>query len=475
MLSKIVKKKEYAFKKGTYYMDNLKQDCFNYAKDTIYNDLSSKGFSNLSNEVMSEIMNKYIGLNVDEITKYIYNNNNFDEYLKYSFLGKYYERRITLIQWIIIILFILMGVGIYFIFGLGIVFGILVFLLIIGLLLIFKFLLKSGESYKSYYNRTMLSLLLSIYGNINFNIDGYNSLTDDELKLVMNDIYDKKNIKNNINFSGFNCNGNILDLELIRTIESRDKNGNVTKRDDKIFDGFYLKININNVQNVLRGNSIRIRADENVFSSITEDTVRGIYESQREISFNSEEMNKSFDARISGYNGFETIDDMMIQVQKIITPSFEEHLLYLRERYNSFDMNITDSGIVASFNMDRSLFQKIKHKEVLDFKNTYREANEKFRMLNPDLTGISDFAYYNVFPFLERLYLVNYLTYLYLSYMYFDNYFSLNNESINNFEKVMRNIYTLDNKDFKEIYTDKLKTIRDNTKELANSFKIEEM
>ena len=184
-------------------------------------------------------------------------------------------------------------------------------------------------------------------------------------------------------------------------------------------------------------------------------------------------MNKSFDARISGYNGFNTIDDMMIQVQKILTPSFEEHLLYLRKRYNSFNMNISDNGLVLAINMERSMYQKIKHDELLDFKKSYREANEKFKMVSPDTTGIEDFAYYNIFPFLERLYLINYLTYLYQSYMDFDNYYSINSGEITSFEQQMEAIYTMENKEFRNLYTEKIKEIKNNTKEFAKRFEKE--
>ena len=90
-------------------------------------------------------------------------------------------------------------------------------------------------------------------------------------------------------------------------------------------------------------------------------------------------------------------------------------------------MNISDDGITATFNMDRSIFQQLKHKELLDFKTTYREAYKQFKDLKPDLMGIDDFTYRTVFPYVERMYLVRYLSYLYLSYIDFENYYDLNN------------------------------------------------
>ena len=469
MLSKLVKNKEEAFKNGTEIINDLRQEFFIYSKDLISKNLMDVGINNLS----ETDNNRYIGLNVIDVTSYIYNSPKFYEYLKYSFLGKYYNRKISNIELLIILLFVLIGVVIFFIFGFGVIFIISAIALLLGALAILHFVFKTGENYVSYYNRTFLQFLLEIYSDLGFTINNNKSLTNGELDIIIDNSYDKKECKNNIDFSGNLYSGNILDLRLIRTTKKKNGNGSVTEHDDMIFDGFYLKIDTVNNHNVLRGNTIKIRCDENIFSSLAEDTVRGIYESNREISFNSEEMNKSFDARISGYIGFNSVDDIMIQVQKILTPSFEQHLLYLRERYNSFNMNITDSGIVATFNMDRSFFQKVKHNEVLDFKTTYREANKYFRMLRTDINGIDDFAYYNVFPFLERLYLIKYLTYLYLSIIDFNNYYSFNNSNINSFEESMRAIYTIDNKEFKQFYTDKIKEIKDNTKDFAMRFESE--
>jgi len=77
----------------------------------------------------------------------------------------------------------------------------------------------------------------------------------------------------------------------------------------------------------LKGNKIKIRADESLFSSITEDTFKSIYEGEKEISFNAEEMNKSFDGKITGYYGFNDVDEALIEVNKIITLGNNEEYL----------------------------------------------------------------------------------------------------------------------------------------------------
>lgn len=459
ILSKLVAKKEAAFNQGTLRLNALVSEYRTYIN-----------FIN-SNE---EIGKKYIGLNVCEATDFIYKNNSFYDYLKFSFLGKYYERKIVLIEWLIILFFILLGVLSYFLLGFGLAFVIISILLLVILLILFKFFIKTGERYSSYYERTMMNFLTGIYPNLQWEYTKNSFVSDDDLKATINKSYDKKKIFNNIKFTGTNGNGSITDVELTRVYERNTKDGGTRKHEDIIFDGFYIKINTNSKFNMFKGNIIKIRSDETLFSSITEDTFNSIYESEKAISFNSEEMNKSFDAKISGYRGFDSVDDMMIQAQKILTPSFEERLLFLRERYNSFNMNISDNGLTFAVNMKRSAFQQIKHQEFMDFKTTYREANESFRMLRSTIHGISDFTYYNVFPFLERIYFINYLTYLYLSYMDFDNYFNLNNMEIVKFENKMKNIYNMSNKEFKELYTEKIEEIYKNSNKYAKELEKKE-
>ena len=388
VINNLVKMKEKAFEYGTNLINALKQEI----EATI---------SQRTNAYSDEEKKKFIGLNAIDVANLIYNNPKFYEYLKYSFLAKHYQSKINLIEWIIVLVAVLFGILSYVFLGFKMIFIIIAIILVVVVVIVFA-KLKTGESYKSYYNRTMLDFILNIY-EANFSVNKKLNVTDSELRIITHNSFDKKTLKNKMNFVSELYDGNILDVELVKTVKHRDRDGNVVKNDSKVFDGFYLKINVNSHINMLKGNTVSIIADENILSSLAEDTVKGIYESKREFSFNSEEMNKSFDCRVSGYLGFSDIDDMMMTVHKIITPSFEQHLLYLRERYNSFNMNISDNGIAASFNMERSLFQKAKHKELLDFKTTYREANEKFRFLKASVMGIDDFAYYNVFPFLERL------------------------------------------------------------------------
>jgi len=450
MLKKLVKRKLNAFAKGTSIIEDLKIEHQEKVKNARGDDLYAN----------------FIGLNAIDTTSFVYESNTFYEYLKYAFVGKYYDRKISTIKTLIACFFILLGVLTYIFLGhRTLTYIIDVVLLVVMIIVLVK--LKTGESYSSFYNRTFLTFLCNTYINPVFDFSTLKTADDEDLRQIIRYSYDKKFVTGPIGFQGTKCDGLVTDLRLVSTSKVRDRDGNTREVDTTVFDGFYLKIDVPNHVDLLKGNVIRIRADENIFSAIAEDTIKGIYESEKEIAFNSEEMNKSFDAKISGYKGFNSIDDVLLEVKKIITPSFENHLLYLRARYNSFNMNISDNGLLMTINMKRNLLQKAKHKELFDFKTTYREANEEFRMLRGSINGIEDFAYYNVFPFMERLYLINYLTYLYLSYTDFANYYDINNEAINNFEEQMESIYTMKIGDFKEKYTNKIKDVEKGTKQFA--------
>ena len=64
-------------------------------------------------------------------------------------------------------LFIGTIIGLYYLLGFGWLFGILCVLLIIIMYFLMK-ILNTGETYKSYYNRTFLSLILNSFNKISF-------------------------------------------------------------------------------------------------------------------------------------------------------------------------------------------------------------------------------------------------------------------------------------------------------------------
>ena len=420
----------------------------------------------------NKISNNFMGLSAIDVTKTIYNNSNFYDYLKYSFLGKYFQKKIDFYKKIIMILALIIIGLLYLLLGMGIPLIIISIILIIASLFIIKQIDKS-ETYKSYYNRTMCNIVLGSFKDSTFTLNT-ETLTDADISQIISKKYTKKENKNMISYTGKYGFGNISDLKLIETVERQNKQtGEITKSDVEVFEGFRIKINFNKSMNKLRGNVIKIRDDEGVISSVTEDTINGIFDNKLDYTFNSEELNKSLDCRISGYSGFDDIDQMHREITKIITPTFEKHLLFLRERYNSFNMNISDNYISLSFNMDRSFFQKIKHDEIFKLGNNYREENIKFNMIEPSTSGITDFSYYKVLPVMERLYLFNYLTYLYLSYMDDENYFSINSDALNLYETEIKEIYTMEYEDLKNLYNDRIKQIKEETNDFAQTFSMQ--
>ena len=156
MLNKLEKLKKKAFEDGSSEIINLENALASY-------------ISNQTSDDTKEYVDKFIGLNAIEITDWLYEQSAFHNYMQYSFLGKYYEKKIDLIKSSIILIAVLIGIILYLIFKIGIIFIVGCIALIVLLIIIFeKF--ETGESYDSYYKRTIYKFLLEIYG-IGFNIN----------------------------------------------------------------------------------------------------------------------------------------------------------------------------------------------------------------------------------------------------------------------------------------------------------------
>lgn len=410
---------------------------------------------------------KFCGVDPIDYCDNLFEQNEYIDYVKISMIAKHYERLYILICIIYIAIYFCLMYVLYNSISL-IIFSAIA--LILGAILVLIIAFNSSMSYKKYYKKTIYDLLFS-YGNLEYNLNN-KSLDDLSIKEIIYNDYTSKMSKNNMNFSG-SVFGNINDIELKNTKKIKDKKGNEVSHTSKVFKGFYLKINSNKAFNLLKGNVINIIQDENLVSSLLEDTVKGIYESDLEFNFNSEELNKSLDCKVSGYKGFVDADGVLMSVNKIITPSFEQHLLYLRKRYNSFNMKISDKCLIVSFDMRRSLFQQLKHGELFDLNTTYREANIFVPNLKGKLFGIDDFAYYNIFPTVERIFLINYLSYLYCSSFDFSYYYDTNNSVINSFESKMLNICDTKISEFKKIKKENLDKITDRFSEILEEFKKE--
>lgn len=464
-VKRLVELKTEAFKEATGYSETVLRDVKQQVAsvENVREDVSGLDTSFTTND------SRFMGKEVVGMSEFIYNHPSLYDYMKYAFLGNYYDNKILRIYFLIILALILALVLVVYLFGVGIIF---IISLILAAIAFYFLVLKgdTGESYKKFYDRTFRKIVFSALAPCSYSFNKYN-LSDEELKKIFDKPFTRKKIGETINFDCDMSFGDLFDLEIENDVVTKEKDGSIRTSTTKAFSGLAASIKLRNSYNKLRGNSINISSDETLFSSLTEDTFNGMISNKLEFDFNSEEVNKAFDGRISGYNGFGDVDEMMLEVNKIIRPSFEEHMLFLRERFNTFNMKISDDGLTMNVNNNRSLFQDIKHNDVFNFKRTYREEYAKFRNLSCS-GGIDDFVYYRVFPYMERLFLAKYLNYLYAMYMDYDNYFAINSDEINSFESKMKIISDMELKEFKEKYTDKIKKLKKGTKELSSSFEI---
>ena len=442
MFNVLVKKRNEAFAKGKELINILSNETlkYNYSFDTFGN------------------QDKYLGASVIDITNFIYTNNNFYEYVKYSLIGKKYDRIIKIFLYIILALFILIIKLVFDYFGRYIA-------IIVGAVEIFIYVLlilkaNTSNNYKKYYYNTFLNFILNPFdSDSKYSLNSI-SLSDDDIKNNIALKFTSKSFINGIFANIKNDRAKLTDILLKNKREISNSDGTKVIKNETVLNGLYLKIDFADSYNVLKGNHLRIIEDENLLSYLAEDTAKGIYESNLEYNFNSEEMNKAFDCKMSGYAGFIDKEDALHTVAKIITPSFEEHLLYLKGRYNAFNMDITDKYITFWVNMDRGLFQKLKYGEILDFKTSYRE---KYTLVGvPEVSGFGyeEFTYYKVFPFMEKMYLIRYLYYLYSTYMNVDNYYNINSDIIKSFEIRMQEIYNMDIREFRKMYLEEIKSCK---------------
>lgn len=116
----------------------------------------------------------------------------------------------------------------------------------------------------------------------------------------------------------------------------------------------------------------------------------------------------------------------MFEVTKIITPAFEDNLLFLDERYNAFNMNISDTEFSFTVNMKKDSYQKLQNGELFNFNTNYK--NKK---CNTDIFSDANFEYDKLYPILERLFLRKYFRVIYNYQMDSTRFNSYDNEKIN--------------------------------------------
>lgn len=447
------KKRANAIAKADKYYNALLEDIENEKLNLIRENLASVGIESELSNIDSNLVLKYTPISYGNM---LYNNVNFKDYVKYAFVAKRCQRAINKIRNIFLIIILLIGVLIFLISKNIIISVIISIVLLIIFAIVFSKKFK-GETYDSFYKRTMYPLIYNVLDNFKYSKVDKNNFSL-PVKGLLNKTYTDQQISNKILFNSDFCNGEIYDLKLIKK-DTKTVDGKTTTTTSEVFDGFSVSIVYNNSIDRLKGAIIEIREDDNLFSAIAEDTVNSMFESNRNYNFNTEELNKALDCTISGTNNFEDIDGLMMEVNKIITPLFEEYLTYLKKRYNSFNMTITDKCINFNVSLDKTTYQKIKGGELFNFDSKYSDATRKVSMPIPNVSSAKDFFYYNIFPEMEHLFLMKYFNEIFKSSIDDKGVLTGNVEIIKNYQNEMLEISNMLFKDFKSTHKDEIASL----------------
>lgn len=337
--------------------------------------------------------------------------------------------------------------------ALKIIFSII--LIFIGFIFFFSF--KTGKSYQQYYNETMVQILNMAVNEYTITSKEKNTLFDKNfINNHLNIHYDKYSMNYNCKFESQYEVGDEFELTLTDIVETKDKDGNTTKKEETVFDGFSIVSRNKQPHSVLNGSIIKIRDDHNIASALLEDTVNSIIQSKKDFSFNSEKLNKHLDCRLSRTGLTSDVDQKMFEVTKIITPAFEEKLLFLDERYNAFNMNLSDNEFSFTVNMKKDTFQKLQNGELFKLHSTYKEKNH-----NTNIFSDVNFEYDRLYPILERLFLRKYFRIIYNYQMdsnRFDNY---EFEKTSQYETEIKEIMNMPYKEFSQINADYVKDLKE--------------
>ena len=431
-------------------------------------DISNKEFEIRNNYNISS--NSVVLNDPISYTDYIFENQNFKEYVKYAFVMKRYQSLINRVYSLSFIVSIIIALIVYLLTKKILISVILLVALGILLYIIIKKNDK-GETYDSFYNRTIRILVFNILKDYSVSINEPLSLSTEYLSNVVRIKFTEYSISNVKKCANNISNGEIYNLVLKKRTEHTDKDGNKRENVSNVFDGFSLNINYNINFDYLKGAIIEIRDDDNLLSSITEDTAQSIYQSDKEFMFNSESLNKALDCHIMGVNSFGDIDDLMRKINLVITPGFEDRLIFLKERFNSFNLTISDNRINFTVNMNKSFYQKGKSGELLDFTSKYRDKTKNVSLPNPHIKNYEDFMYYNIFPIIEQLYYVKYFDYMIKSVLNMSsdsdaNALTYNKNIIEQFENGILAVSNMDYKEFKEKYKEEIMLAYSDSKEL---------
>ena len=419
--------------------------------------------------------NKYlIKYNPIKYSQNLYNSITYKFFVKYAFVVKRYQKHIDSLKFVSFLITFLISAILYLLTK-KIIISIILFAVLSILILIILKTISEGKSYYEFYDEYITKIISKVINDFSFMPGEKKDITREYITNNINKMFHIYSLDNLYKFDSSHSFGEIFNLKLERELESEKADGTKTIKKEMVFDGINISINYKNAFNFLKGAIIEIRDDESLFSSITEDTVHGIYQKDNEFMFNSEELNKSFDCHIKGTNSFGDIDDLMQKIHLIITPTFEEKLLFLRQRFNSFNMTITDNKINFNVSMKKSAFQKIKANEIMKFSNSYKDVIQKIEIPKGTISGYQDFMYYKIMPPIEHLFFVMYLDELIRPVLDKDTKKIENIELIKQFEREDIELSTTKFSEIKKLYKDEIEHLYNESKEIKIELKEEEI
>ena len=389
-----------------------------------------------------------------EMLDLLYSSDEYKDFVVDSLVLKKVCKKIFLLRLIVIVI-VLFALFATFVFIKSIVLKIILSIILIAFAFIFFIFFKTGKSYQHYYNETMAQILTMSVNEYSITAGSNNVVINkDFINNHLNIHYDKYSTNYNCKFESDYEVGHDFELELKDIIETKDKEGNTVRREDTVFDGFSIVSKNKKPHKVLNGSIIKIRDDHNVVSALLEDTVNSMIQRKRDFSFNSEKLNKHLDCTLARTRFTSDIDQKMFEVTKIITPAFEEKLLFLDERYNAFNMNISDNEFSFTVNMKKDTFQKFQNGELFKFGSTYKEKNH-----NTNIFLDVNFEYDRLYPILERLFLRKYFRIIYNYQMDSTRFNSYESKKITKYETEIREIMDIPCREFSQINEDYVKNL----------------
>lgn len=393
-----------------------------------------------------------------EMLDLLYNSSEYEDFVVDSLVLKKVCKKIIIFQIITIIIMTIVLVGIFTLFQLTTIGVVLALVLDVIFLFISS---KNRKTYQQYYDETMACILNMAVGEYTISNQSQNSfIKSDFIDRHLNIKYNHYSTSYNYKFESQYEIGDDFNLELKNNVETKDNNGNTVTKEDTVFDGFSIVSKNKQPHHVLNGSIIKIRDDNNITSALFEDTVNSIIKSKRDFSFNSENLNKHLDCTLTRTGFTSDVDQKMFEVTKIITPAFEERLLFLDERYNSFNMNISDNEFSFTVNMIKNAYQKFQNGELFKFSTDYK--NKK---CNTNIFYDVNFEYAKLYPILERLFLHKYFRVIYNYQMDSTRFNNYDNEKISQYENEIKDIMDTPWKEFSQTNEDYVKNLGEEIKE----------